>query len=254
MGALLSRRKKKRRFIDFSVSSGLAAFLIYVHHLRTKKMSLRSSIILAAAVLLLAVTLSHAAPIKDRRILAEKVRAHRAASGLSTPATVPFLNVTQYLGFWNQVYTDSFNSIFEPNPYCSSALYGVNPNGTISVRNRDTSGNWTTGARVVDGWAFQDDAAAFPGRLSVHLECSNCWGFAAPYWVYALGPVVNDQYEFAIISDMDSLSLFVNTRDVARFDALYDAQVKNFLTAAGFTIPDINQPIRIPQGPLCPFR
>ncbi len=170
------------------------------------------------------------------------------------PSTVPFLNVSQYLGFWNQIYTDEFNSIFEPNPFCSSALYGLNPNGTISVRNRDTSGNWTTNPRIVPGHASQDNAADFPGRLTVHLECKKCTGFGAPYWVYALGPVVNDQYEFAIVSDEASLSLFVLARDVARFDALYDNAVKHFLAAAGFTIPGVNMPIRIPQGPLCPFR
>ena len=125
------------------------------------------------AVLLLATAASAAVAAGDRKSLAAMVRAHRLRSGLgAVPATVPYLNVSQYLGFWHQVYTDSFNSIFEPNPYCSSALYGMNANGSVSVRNRDTSGNWTTGERVIYGWASQDDAANFPGRLSVHLQCT----------------------------------------------------------------------------------
>jgi lipocalin len=194
------------------------------------------------------------APADTRAAMAATVQAQKQRLGLNfIPATVPFLNLTQYLGFWYQMYTDEFNSLFMPDPFCASALYGVNANGTISVRNRDASGNWTSNTRIVDGYAAQDNAADFPGRLTVHLQTGST-PVPAPYWVYSLGPVVNDMYDFVIISDEASLSLFVLARDVDRFLHLYDNAIRNYLSSGGFIVPGVNRPIRVPQGPLCPFR
>ena len=45
----------------------------------------------------------------------------------------------------------------------------------------------------------------------------------------------NNQYEYSIISDNGALGLFVLARDVPRFEALYEAEVEDFLFQNGFT-------------------
>ena len=57
----------------------------------------------------------------------------------------------------------------------------------------------------------------------------------APYWVLELGPIVEDQYDYSIVSDNKAISLFVLTRDVDRFYKLYQEQVDASLKDFGFT-------------------
>ncbi len=49
-----------------------------------------------------------------------------------------------------------------------------------------------------------------------------------------MGPVVDEQYDYSIVSDSTKLSLFVLTRDVERYFAQYDAQVMAWLAANGW--------------------
>lgn len=163
--------------------------------------------------------------------------------------TVPSLNVTQYLGLWYQVYTDSFNAIFEPTPFCATAKYGLNTNGTVSVRNIDRQGGYNGTRREVEGYAYQTDAAEYPGRLAVVFPFNPIPG---PYWIVKLGPVLGDEYQYAVVTDMDKLSLFVLSRDPATFKSLYGAEVTAFLAAFGFNNA-LDDPKAIPQGPLCNY-
>ena len=55
---------------------------------------------------------------------------------------VPALNASQYIGRWYQMYSDFSTSLFETN-FCVTADYGINPNGTVSVHNRDRKNNVT---------------------------------------------------------------------------------------------------------------
>jgi hypothetical protein len=71
----------------------------------------------------------------------------------------------------------------------------------------------------------------FPGQLTVHLD-----GVPrdSPYWIYDLGPVIDNQYEWAIVSDPVMLSLFVLARNVENFYEKYDSEVLSILTNYGF--------------------
>merc|ERR1712170_333793 len=46
----------------------------------------------------------------------------------------------------------------------------------------------------------------------------------APYWIVKLGPVVNGQYDYAVVTDGLKASLFVLARDVDTFNEKYDAE------------------------------
>ena len=75
---------------------------------------------------------------------------------------------------------------------------------------------------------------------------------AAPYWIIELGPLVDDQYDYAIVSDNIKLGLFVLARDVDRFFKLYDDDVLNSLETMGFN--DVrNKPIKTNQSSTCRY-
>jgi lipocalin len=142
------------------------------------------------------------------------------------------LNRTQYLGHWYQIYSDLFvDATFENSSFCDTAEYALYPNDTISVWNRERQYNVSGPERQIFGWAETTDPTK-PGELSVHLQTTE---FPAPYWIYALGPVKNDQYEYSVVSDPLKLTLFVLARNVSRFMEHYNLNVTNYLTEQGFT-------------------
>ena len=68
----------------------------------------------------------------------------------------------------------------------------------------------------------------------------------APYWVIEVGPVINNEYQYSIVSDNLKVSLFVLARNVTEFYDLYDKDVKKSLEQYGFT-KNINKPIVMEQ-------
>ena len=164
---------------------------------------------------------------------------------LSFPQTVSSLNVTNYLGRWYQMYADlSVDITFENSSYCVTADYGNYPNGTISVLNRERQYSVNGPERMIYGWANTLNSS-FPGELTVHLQTTG--GFGAPYWVYELGPILNDSYQYSIVSDPFLLTLFVLARNVSEFNTLYNSQVLNTLTDLGFN-NFIDKPIQTIQN------
>ena len=152
--------------------------------------------------------------------------------GAFAVAQVTELNRTQYLGRWYQVYADlAVDLTFENSSLCDTADYAVYPNDTISVWNRERQYNTTGPERQIFGWAEAADATK-PGELTVHLQTT---GFGAPYWVYQLGPVLQDQYEYSIVSDPLKFTLFVLARNVSRFMRMYNTNVSEWLKGNGFT-------------------
>ena len=75
---------------------------------------------------------------------------------------------------------------------------------------------------------------------------------AAPYTVALLGPVVAQQYAFAVVSDPLNVSLFVLAREPAGFLDSYNTQVAAWLKTNGFT-QFWNRPTPTFQGPTCAY-
>ena len=173
-----------------------------------------------------------------------------AVSARSEPATVASLNVSQYTGRWFNIYQDWFtNATFQNASYCATALYEPDASvpGRITVRNFEHHDRVDGPVIVVPGYAYQTDATRHPGRLEVVLLADGASGFPAPYWVLRLGPVVDGQYDFAVVSDNLRLTLFVLARDVARFAARYEADVMRWVAANGFTT-FVNKPVKVVQS------
>jgi lipocalin len=164
-------------------------------------------------------------------------------------AQVSELNQTQYLGHWYQVYSDLFvDATFENSSYCDTADYAVYPNETISVWNRERQYNTSGPERQIFGWANTEDPTK-PGELTVHLQTTD---FPAPYWVYQLGPVIDNQYQYSIVSDPLKLTLYVLARNDTDFMDTYNDGDLRYLEEEGFT-NFINQPIATAQEGCRPF-
>jgi lipocalin len=149
-------------------------------------------------------------------------------------AQVAELNRTKYLGRWYQVYADlAVDLTFENSSYCDTADYGVYPNNTISVWNRERQYNTTGPERQIFGWADTVDPTK-PGELTVNLQTTN---FPAPYWVYQLGPDTYNgyMYEYSIVSDPLKFTLFVLARNVSSFFERWNTNVSEWLKTNGFT-------------------
>lgn len=83
---------------------------------------------------------------------------------------------------------------------------------------------------LIDGYAYAPDASK-PAQLLVHFDVSPADG---PYWVIELGPIVNGKYEYSIVSDDTSFSLYVLARDPENFRSKYEADVLGRLESYGF--------------------
>jgi lipocalin len=136
-----------------------------------------------------------------------------AVSGATAIKTVPVLDPLKYVGRWYQMFSDALSDTIESR-YCVTADYGVFPNITVSVLNRDRAQSVSGPENQIAGWASIDPKA--PGELTVHLGGVPV---PAPYWVVDLGPVdpLTGLYTYAVVTDPFQASLFVLARNVTYF-------------------------------------
>jgi lipocalin len=151
------------------------------------------------------------------------------------PATVNELNLNSYLGHWIQVYGAPTNAIFQGYGTCATADYGVLDNGQISVLNSQLNKNKEI--ENINGYGYYKNVSE-PGKLTVHLDGVPV---DSPYWVVKLGEIVDDKYQYSIITTPSGISLWVLTRDVDRFNKLYSVEVTDFLNKNNFNYVSIEQ-------------
>jgi len=149
------------------------------------------------------------------------------------------LDLPKYMGKWYQVYKDNFNKAFQGFGRCSTADYSIVESNKVSVLNQQINKN--NMYESIDGYAFYKDDDCC-GYLTVKLDGAP----QAAYWVLELGPVVDDLYDYSIVSDNIGLSLFVLTRNVDRFYKLYNDAVLVSLDEFGFN-KEINKPLVMNQ-------
>ena len=149
------------------------------------------------------------------------------------------LNLDNYIGKWYQVYEDNFDKTFQGNGKCAKAYYGMNLNN-ITVLNTQINNNGDL--ENITGFAYYKDED-YGGYLTVKLEDNP----EAPYWVIELGPIVDNYYDYSIVSDNIKLSLFVLTRNVSRYYELYDEKVLLSLDNFGFK-SFVNKPLKMEQN------
>jgi lipocalin len=143
---------------------------------------------------------------------------------------VDYVNLSQYDGTWYEVYDDLVDETFQKWGSCVKAEYTMLENGTIGVINSEILPNG--GKSTINGIAYYDDDNT-GGELTIKLYGGS--PVPAPYWIIYLGPVVDDAYDYALVSDDKQFSLFVLARDIERFFDLYDDEVLCIVQTMGFT-------------------
>jgi lipocalin len=151
------------------------------------------------------------------------------------PTTVQEVEVDRYLGNWYQIYGSPTNVIFQGYGKCITAEYGVLENGNISVLNSQL--NSKDDLEQISGYAYYKNVSE-PGQLTVHL---NGTPVDAPYWIVKLGEIMNDQYQYSIITTPSSISLWVLARDIKYFLENYDKEVIEFLEKYNYKYVTIKQ-------------
>jgi lipocalin len=155
--------------------------------------------------------------------------------GSKSPDTINELDVNKYLENWYQIYGAPTNVIFQGHGKCLTAQYGLLENGDVSVLNSQI--NLNNELEQISGYAYYTNTSE-PGKLSVHLDGVPV---DSPYWIVKLGEVVNDQYQYSIISVPSGISLWVLARDIDNFYNKYDEEVKDYLEDNNFKYETIVQ-------------
>ena len=157
------------------------------------------------------------------------------ASGNILPITINELNINSYLGHWFQVYGAPTNTIFQGYGTCITADYGLLDNGYVSVLNSQLNKNKEI--ENINGYAYYKNISE-PGQLTVHLDGVPV---DSPYWIVKLGEIIDNQYQYSIITTPSGISLWVLTRDIEKFNELYQYEVKDFLNKYNFKYTSIEQ-------------
>jgi len=152
---------------------------------------------------------------------------------------VKYVDLSMYSGRWYQVYENYVDTTFQGKGNCSVADYTIIED-RVGVLNSqiDEKGN----VDQIRGYAFYEDDNS-GGELSVKLGGVPR---TAPYWIIELGPIVNNQYDYSIVSDDKRITLFVLARNVEEFYKKYDDEVKESLNEFGFN-KKFNKPIKMEQ-------
>jgi apolipoprotein D and lipocalin family protein len=167
------------------------------------------------------------------------------ASTANSYSYVEELDLEKYQGTWYEAYDNLFDQTFQKGGSCVRADYTINNEGTVDVLNREV--NIHGDVESIVGKAYYEDGN-YGGQLTVDLEGTP---FPAPYWVIELGPIVNDQYDYSIVSDDKQISLFVLARNVTEFFEKYDYEVLQSIYDFGFT-SYFNEP-RVVYQENCPY-
>ena len=155
--------------------------------------------------------------------------------GFKIPETVNEVDINKYLGNWYQIYGAPTNYIFQGYGKCLTAQYGLLDNGNVSVINSQL--NMKGELEQISGYAYYTNSSE-PGKLTVHLDGTPVDG---PYWIVKLGEVVNEQYQYSIITTQSAISLWVIARDINNFYSNYDKEVKQYLDENNFKYVPITQ-------------
>jgi len=145
--------------------------------------------------------------------------------------TVDELDVGKYTGVWFEAYSSLIQKwTFQRNLVCTSATYGQNADGTISVINSGRIKTPTGDENKISGTAFLVDPKV-PGKLKVQFPGSP----KGDYWVVKLGPLnARGEYSYSIITAPFKSFLWVLVRDVAEYKSKHDAGVQKYLSDNGY--------------------
>ncbi|XP_038066723.1 uncharacterized protein LOC119736785 [Patiria miniata] len=146
--------------------------------------------------------------------------------------TVSELDLKAYVGRWYQPYQNRWTKItnFDLDSVCTTADYKIINQTFVSVYNAGREG-WPEGKRRdIAGFAYIPDPSK-PGRLKVVLEGVPA---AGDYLIIKIGPIIDGQYQYAVVTSSGDRALYVLARNPISFLDKYAEEVLKFLDENGY--------------------
>ncbi|CAD8088741.1 unnamed protein product [Paramecium sonneborni] len=141
-------------------------------------------------------------------------------------------DIESYLGDWFEVASSPWvHTTFEKNGFCNRARYGVLTTGDLSVYNIQRDGAGDGPIKSIDGYARIPDPKQ-KAKLKVFLNGGQVGG--GDYWIIELGPVINNEYQWVIVSEPEMLFMWVLSRNPQQYREDYEDYVKDRVSALGF--------------------
>lgn len=143
-------------------------------------------------------------------------------------SSLPFVDLNKYTGKWFQVYANPFSFyVTENGGSCITADYQLLDSSSISILNSELVKGKPRSIQAIGTVIHLDE----PGKLTVKFEGVP---FNGTYWIYEVGPIVDNQYQYSIVSDDKQSSLFVLARNIDQYQAMFAPKLEDTLLHLGF--------------------
>lgn len=147
-----------------------------------------------------------------RRILFSGLMFLSATAWGESLSTVPFVEVSRYLGAWYQIARNPLP--FENGCVCSRQVLSARPDGRVGVYNSCNDQSATGPLREIRGFAINDDPAT-NARFTVDFGLPRL----GQYWIIGL----DTDYRYAVVSDPSKTSLYILSKTPTLAPDLYAA-------------------------------
>jgi len=137
-----------------------------------------------------------------------------STQALAQLRTVPFVDVSRYLGTWYQIARNPL--IFEGDCICSRQILSLRTDGNVGVYN-SCNNPYTGAVREIRGFATNDDATT-NARFTVDFGLPH----KGAYWIIGL----DHDYRYAVVSDPSLQSLYILSKTPELPAALYEEAVR----------------------------
>jgi lipocalin len=153
--------------------------------------------------------------------------------------TVTDIDLNLYTGKWYQIATSRSTKLFGTGvnfKNVSAEYYCIDncSSNVITVFNQGI--NYANNYTYINGFSYSKNISE-PSKRKVIFEGVK---FEGNYWIVKLGPIIENKYDYAIVSGPLSnnfatrFSLYVLCRNKSRYKKLYDKEVRNWCKENGF--------------------
>lgn len=149
------------------------------------------------------------------------------------PATVASVDLERYVGRWYEI--ASYPVFFNQGLTGVTATYALLPDGKVSVFNKGYKGALDGPESSIEGTARVVDTET-KSKLAVRFNQFPNNLFEGQYWIV----VLDEDYQYAAVSDPQRYTLFILSRTPQMDDATY-ASILSDLEANGFDISTLKK-------------
>jgi apolipoprotein D and lipocalin family protein len=175
-----------------------------------------------------------------RRVLLLLLSFGNAVSS-QTYQPITSLNLDAYLGRWYQTYTNLGFILLELGAKCTTADYTKTADGNVALVNQSRPPLIPQIFARTTGFAVQNPSGV-QGAFTVAQQYlkeidEDDVKYEAPgnYWIIGIGPIVNNQYQWAVVSNPGKTLCFVIARDGENFKGTqYEEDALAVLETFGF--------------------